>query len=99
MLVIVLENSPPRLTGRLSLWFAEVRSGVFVGKATQKLRERIWAEICADLGEGNAVMVASSPNEGGFVFWTAGANRRRMVLSDGLPLVAFEPVPGNMPPT
>lgn len=99
MLVIVLENAPPRLTGRLSLWFAEVRSGVYVGKATQKLRERVWAEVCADLGEGNAVMVASSPNEGGFVFWTAGANRRRMVLSDGFPLVAFESTLESVRPT
>ena len=31
MIVIVVENAPPRLRGRLSLWFAEVRAGVYVG--------------------------------------------------------------------
>lgn len=31
MMVIVVENAPPRLRGRLSLWLAEVRAGVYVG--------------------------------------------------------------------
>jgi CRISPR-associated protein Cas2 len=28
MLVIVLENAPPRLRGRLAVWLLEVRAGV-----------------------------------------------------------------------
>jgi CRISPR-associated endoribonuclease Cas2 subtype I-E len=31
MLVIVLENAPPRLRGRLAVWLLEVRAGVYVG--------------------------------------------------------------------
>ena len=31
MMVIVVENAPPRLRGRLSLWLAEVRAGVYYG--------------------------------------------------------------------
>jgi hypothetical protein len=31
MLVIVVENAPPRLRGRLGLWLVEVRAGVYVG--------------------------------------------------------------------
>jgi len=92
MLVIVLENAPDRLRGRLSLWFLEVRAGVFVGRASPRLRDRIWGEITSDLGEGNAVMVEAMPSEeAGFRFRTAGGNRRLPLDFDGFPLVGFRP--------
>ena len=33
MLVIVVENAPPRLRGRLAIWLIEARAGVYVGHA------------------------------------------------------------------
>lgn len=54
MMVIVVENAPPRLRGRLSLWLAEVRAGVYVGVYGRRVRERIWDEtkIMPDLSSG-----------------------------------------------
>jgi CRISPR-associated protein Cas2 len=93
MLVIVLENVPERLGGRLSLWFLEVRAGVFVGRASPRLRDRVWDEIRSDLGDGNAVMIEATPSEeAGFRFRTAGKNRRMPLDSDGFPLVGFRPL-------
>ena len=46
MLMVVLENAPPRLRGRLSLWLAELRAGVYVGVYSARTRERIWDEVC-----------------------------------------------------
>ena len=94
MLVIVLENVPARIGGRLSLWFLEVRAGVFVGRASPRLRDRVWDEITSDLGDGNAVMVEAVPaEEAGFRFRTAGKNRRTPLDFDGFPLVGFKPPP------
>jgi CRISPR-associated protein Cas2 len=93
MLVIVLEGAPPRLRGRLSVWLLEVRAGVYVGRASPRLRKRLWSEVLAHLDDGNAVMVEAAPTEGGFTFKTAGKNRREPVDNFGLPLVAFRPVP------
>ena len=31
MVVVVTENVPPRLRGRLAIWLLEVRAGVYVG--------------------------------------------------------------------
>jgi CRISPR-associated protein Cas2 len=45
MLVIVLENAPPRLRGRLSLWLLEIRAGVYVGRASPRLRDRLWKDV------------------------------------------------------
>jgi CRISPR-associated protein Cas2 len=91
MLVIVVEDAPARMRGRLSLWFLEVRAGVYVGQASARLRDRVWGEIVADIGEGNAVMVEPANNEAGFAFRTAGRNRRIPVDDHGLPLVSFLP--------
>ena len=91
MLVIAVEGAPPRMRGRLSLWFVEVRAGLYVGAASARLRDRVWEEIMADIGDGNAVMVEPAVNEAGFTFRTAGRNRRMPVDDHGLPLVSFMP--------
>lgn len=91
MLVIVLENAPPRLRGRLALWLLEVRAGVYVGDLSKKIREMIWSQVEAGIEDGNAVMAWSTNNESGFDFVTLGPNRRIPVELDGLKLVSFLP--------
>ena len=92
MLVIVVENVAPRLRGRLGTRLLEVRAGVYVGKASGRLRERIWEEIAAGVESGNAVMIWRAPNEQGFDLRTTGSNRRQVVRWDGLSLVSFMPL-------
>jgi len=92
MLVIVVENVPPRLRGRLAVWLIEIRAGVYVGDLSAKVREMIWAQIEAGLEDGNAVMAWSTNTESGFDFVTLGKNRRLPVELDGLKLVSFYPV-------
>lgn len=91
MLVIVLENAPPRLRGYLSRLLLEVRAGVFVGDYSARVRERLWITIQKEVKPGNAVMVWNAPNDAGFDFETCGENRRVPVLLDGLKLCAFHP--------
>lgn len=92
MLVIVLENAPPRLRGRLAVWMLEVRAGVYVGSYSRKVREHIWNQVTEGLDEGNAVMIwRSKANELGFECRTAGKNRRIPVDYDGVQLVKFFP--------
>ena len=89
MMVIVVENAPPRLRGRLSLWLSEIRAGVYVGVYSTRVRERIWSEAVALLGDGSAAIAWSAPTDSGFEFDTAGPNRRLPVDFDGLTLVRF----------
>ena len=91
MLVIVLENGPPRLRGYLTRLFLEVRAGVYIGDYSIRVRERVWTVICKEIGEGNAVIAWSVPQESGFDFDTCGMNRREPVEIDGLKLVRFSP--------
>ena len=96
MLVIVVENVPPRLRGRLALWLAEVRAGVYVGVYSTKLRERIWGEVLELLGDGSAVIAWAAATDSGFSFQTAGFNRREPIDFDGFTLVQFLPPPEDV---
>lgn len=89
MLVVVTENVPPRLRGRLAIWLLEVRAGVYVGDTTRRVREMIWDQVSRLAEEGNVVMAWSSTHESGFEFQTYGENRRVPVDYDGLRLVRF----------
>ncbi len=95
MLVIVVENVPPRLRGRLGLWLVEVRAGVYVGDVSRRVREMIWENLEKGVDDGNAVMAWTSNNESGFDFLTLGENRRVPVEMDGIKLVSFAALAGQ----
>lgn len=91
MMVIVLNNAPPRLRGRLAAWLLEVRAGVYVGDYSARTRTRIWEQVEAYIEGGDAVMIWKAPTDQGFDFLTVGRNRRMPVDFDGLKLVSFYP--------
>lgn len=96
MLVIVLENAPPRLRGRLAIWLLEVRAGVYVGNYSRRLREHMWEQVGQGIEDGNAVMAWRANNEAGFDFLTLGENRRMPAEMDGAKLVSFLPIIDNV---
>lgn len=91
MLVIVVENVPPRLRGRLAVWLLEVRAGVYVGDVSRRVREMIWEQVVKGCGDGNGVIAWSANNEAGYDFETCGKNRRVPSNFDGFKLIAFKP--------
>lgn len=96
MLVIVVENAPPRLRGRLAVWLLEVRAGVYVGVYSRRVRDMIWQTVAEGIEDGNAVMCwADSKNEAGFSFNTLGSNRRIPAELDGITVVSFLPEQGS----
>lgn len=94
MLVIVLENAPPRLRGRLAIWLLEIRAGVYVGNYAVNIRDYIWEQVEVGIEDGNAVMAWRASNEAGFDFLTLGPNRRIPIEVDGVKLVSFLPEAG-----
>ena len=91
MLVIVVENAPPRLRGRLAVWLLEIRAGVYVGTYGRRVREMLWDQVLGGIEDGNAVIAWAAPNDAGFAFETCGRNRRVPTDLDGFRLVAFGP--------
>ena len=95
MLVIVVNNVPPRLRGRLAVWLLEIRAGVYIGNYSRRIREMIWQQVMEHVGEGDAVIAWARPNDNGYDFDTCGMNRRTPVDCDGMKLVRFLPLPSH----
>ena len=91
MLVIVTNNVPPRLRGRLAAWLVEVRAGVYIGDYGKRVREMIYQQLEAMIEDGDAVIAWSTNSESGFEFQTLGTSRRIPIDYDGLRLVQFLP--------
>ena len=92
MLVIVTENAPPRLRGRLAIWLLEVRAGVYIGDVSASVRVMLWENVEKGIEDGNVVFAWKTNTESGFDFKTLGTNRRMPVDYDGLKLVSFSPL-------
>lgn len=106
MVVVVLSGAPDSLRGELTLWFAEVSPGVFVGHVSARVRDRLWERICEEIRTGRALMVFSARNEQRYAVRSFG-HAREPVDIDGLVLLReryrnsggdSEPLPGGDKP-
>ena len=95
MIVLVLTSVPPGLRGDLSRWLLEIAPGVFAGRVSRRVRERLWRRVrFGVLQGGSAVMVVTDRGrEQGYEILTAGAGRWVPADFEGLTLMR-RPVPG-----
>ena len=87
MTLIVLERVTPGVRGRLTRWLVEVHPGVFLGKVSPRVREKLWAAILGTRRLGSCLLAHSAPTEQGFVLQAAGDPSRTVVDFDGLTLL------------
>lgn len=88
MTVIVLIAAPEGLRGHLTRWMVEVSAGVFVGRPSARVRDRVWETLAERIGDGQAVMIEPAQNEQRWSVRTAGTDRWYPVDYDGLILTA-----------
>ena len=89
MTVLILERVPAALRGELSRWMIEPRTGVFVGRVSALVRQKIWERACANLKGGAALMLWRANNEQGFACEMCGNPSRVMTDWEGLKLVTI----------
>ena len=87
MTVLVLERVAKSVRGDLSRWLVEVRTGVFVGRVTDLVREALWKRATLRAGRGSVLMVWRSNTEQGFELRVHNLVDRIPVDLDGLWLV------------
>jgi len=87
MVVLILERVPPGLRGELTRWFLEPQAGVFVGRVSAIVRDRLWEKACSQAKEGGCLIIYSSDNEQGFRVRTCGQTARVIDDFEGLFLV------------
>lgn len=87
MIVLILERVPKSLRGELSRWFLEPKAGVFVGRVSAMVRDRLWDKACGHTGGGGCVLIYSSDAEQGYRIRTQGNTARFLEDFEGLFLV------------
>ena len=87
MIVIIVERASASLRGQLTRWLLEVQAGVFVGKVTRRVREKLWEVVCGRNTKGGSLIVYPARNEQGFVVETNGDPSREIFENEGLLLV------------
>lgn len=87
MVVLILERVPPGLRGELTRWFLEPQAGVFVGRVSAIVRDKLWEKACAQARDGGCLILYSSDNEQGYRVRTWGRTARQLEDFEGLCLV------------
>ena len=90
MLVLVTENASERLRGELTKWLLEVKTGIFVGKASAVVREKLWDKVDKDTTLTGALMIYNADTEQGFKMELIKDPKRTVVDLDGLQLVKIQ---------
>ncbi|MEN6519704.1 MAG: type I-E CRISPR-associated endoribonuclease Cas2e [Armatimonadota bacterium] len=90
MMVLILESVPSGLRGEISRWLIEPKAGVFVGKVSAMVRDKLWQKACEHSKGGGVTMIYSTNNEQGYTFRTFGETSRSIVDWEGLMLVRID---------
>ena len=90
MVVIVIDNASLKLRGELTKWLMEVKPGVFAGKISAMVRQRLWDKVEESDRLNGAVILYSMNNEQGFEMQMCGDPTRKVVEINGLQLIAVE---------
>lgn len=89
MVVYVTENSSDRLRGELTRWVIEIKPGVYVGKLSALVRDKLWEKICGDDSLSGGLMIYTSNNEQGFDIEMYGEPHRHVVDLEGIKLIGI----------
>jgi len=85
--VLIVEAATPALRGLLSRWLIQPRTGVFVGRLSARVRDKLWELVTTSGKAKGALMLESAQNEQGFRIRSWGDTSREPVDFDGLTLI------------
>ncbi len=87
MVVMILEKVPAGVRGELSRWLVEVKTGVFVGQVSARVRDKLWEKCERAKRTGGVTLVWSTNTEQGFAMRMVGDTSRQIVDYEGLQLI------------
>lgn len=93
MVLMILERVAPSLRGELTRWLLQPKTGVFVGKVSALVRDKLWEKAVNSLQSSKprksgrpsgAMMVYTTNNEQGFAIRVFGETSRSIEDFEGL---------------
>lgn len=95
MLVMILEKITPGARGELSRWLVEVKTGVFVGHVSARVRDKLWEKYESAKRLGGVTQIWSTNTEQKFQMRMTGDTSRQIVEMEGLQLVRIPRAAGG----
>lgn len=89
MVVMVLERVSPGLRGELTRWMVELKAGVFVGRLSAMVRDRLWELACKRMRDGAGMLIYATDNEQGYAIRFWGSTSRSVRDFEGLSLITI----------
>lgn len=86
MTVLVVAACPVGLRGHLTRWLLEISTGVFVGRVSARVRDRLWERTLDMVKTGRAIMVFANDSEQGLAFRVHNHNWQPIDI-DGITLM------------
>ena len=78
MVVLILERVPRGLRGDLSRWMVEPKAGIFLGRITARLRDKLWEKAVAGSGGAHAFRRGARPVSRGSSFARTATHPERL---------------------
>jgi len=87
LVILIVENAQPSLRGLLSRWLIQPRAGVFVGRLSARVRDRLWEMVVKSGKADGALLIHGAQTEQQFRIRCWGETSREPVDFEGLTLV------------
>ena len=87
MIVMILEKIPASVRGELTHWLLEIKTGVFVGHVSARVRDKLWEKCIKAKRMGGVTQIWSTNTEQKFHMRMAGDTTREIVDFEGLQLI------------
>lgn len=90
MVILILERVSTGLRGELSRWLIEPRAGVFIGRVSALVRDRLWEKVSLEYGlkgECGGMMIHAARTEQGYIVRSVGDPTREVLDWEGLALI------------
>lgn len=88
MVVVVANNLPPAVRGRMKLWFIEPRANIFVSGIKESVATRVVKYLIKSCPPSSGLLVLQRTNTPPFYkIWSVGDTTKKIALFDGLQLI------------
>lgn len=96
MLIVIANDLPPAVRGRMKLWFVEPRPNVFVSGVKDSVAVTVVDYLYKHCpAESGLLLIRSTPRPPGFEMQCIGPPRKRMTNISGLRLIVETLKPGE----
>lgn len=88
MLVVIANNLPPAIRGRLKLWFIEPRANVFISGIKDNVADKVIEYLQSHCSPESGLLIFQKTHQApGYKIYGYGSHDREIVLLTGLQLV------------